>query len=308
MARKGKYSNFSRWNADPFNQTAFENNAAYTEYFLKILDIALNRFKWHGLPPSVDERYFEMMLTTQGSAIFFNDLNMGYLTLGAAYESNLNYYGVPTQRQAIAANGKPFINLDEKNSVLVFNNRLRTADSPIIYIYANRLWELQRQIETNAQMQKFTNIIVCSQEERLSMEQLMMKWKGNQPIVYATKGLNMDNFKTLNFETPFVANQILEIKQAIYNEALTSLGVFNSYNNKRERLTSTESISMNGAIELTRQSYLNARQKAAEEINAMFGLNISVEFNTDILLAPEDMRKGGDEENGELYSKRDESD
>lgn len=283
---RGKGRAFSNWNKDPFNISAFENNAAYTEYFLKLMDIAINRFKWNGLPDTVDERYLEMMLVQQGSAIFFYDEIFGYMGLGTAYQGNLDYYGVPEERQAIAANGDPFKTMDSTNSVLIFNNRLRTADSPLLYIYANRLWEIQREIETNTKQQKFTQVVICDEEERISMSNLMMKWQGNQPLVFGKKGINMDAFQTLNFNTPFVAEQLYNIKNSIYNEALTSLGIFNASNtNKRERLVSTEASSMNGAIERTRQSYLNARQQAAEQINRLFGLNVSVEFETDIPLS-----------------------
>lgn len=303
MGKKGNGQLFKRWNNDPFNQTAFENNAAYTEYFLKILDIAINRFKWHNLPESVDERYLELMLITQGSAVFFEDSDLGFVALGASYQGDLDYYGIPKERQAIAANGKPFLSLDMTNSVLVFNNRLRTADSPIIYIYANRLWEIQRSIETNAAMQKFSNIVLCSQEERLSFQNVMKEWQGNQPLIFASNALNMDAFKTINFDTPFVAKDLLDIKNAIYSEALTALGVYNSGGvEKRERMITGEVMAMNGAIELTRQSYLNARQQACDEINRIFGLNLSVEFNSNISLAPENMREKEVPENEQVYN------
>ena len=135
--------------ADGFLSSGVKNKAAYNEYFLRLVDLAINRFKYTGMPDSVDVRYLELMLCLYGNAIFFKDEYKGFMGLGTSYQGWLNDYGVPRERQAIAANGQPFINLNETNSVLMFNNRLRTPDLYIITIYSNRLWDIQRSIDTN---------------------------------------------------------------------------------------------------------------------------------------------------------------
>ena len=92
-----------------------------------------------------------------------------------------------------------------------------------------------------------------------------------------------------------MADKIYELKSQIWNEALTYLGISNLSIQKKERLITDEVQRNQGGTMASRLSRLNARRKACEEINAMFGLDIWVEYNEDI--NPE--TTGADEEEGE---------
>lgn len=271
------------------------NNVTYNEYTIRLLNIALARFKWENVPKGIDIRYLELMLITQGSAlVFYEDSLDQFFGLGVAYTGPLNWYGVPSERSAIAANGTPFRMLDETNSVLIFNNMARTGDAYIINEYARKLYEIQRNAETNANLQKFSAFIACNEKERLSLKNLIMKLDGGQPFIYGDKSLNLDSIKPINLDIPFIARDLLSVKTEIYNEALTSLGVVSAFTDKRERLVANEAAAPFGSLEMIRESYLYERKQACEKINEMFGTNMSVEFNSEIPIVPE---MGGDIEN-----------
>ena len=68
------------------------------------------------------------------------------------------------------------------------------------------------------------------------------------------------------------------MKTKIWYEALTVLGVQNPGKDKKERLNVTESTQMEGATQAARFGPLAMRQKACEQINEMFGLNIWCEY------------------------------
>lgn len=79
------------------------NNVTYNEYTIRLLNIALARFKWENVPKGIDIRYLELMLITQGSAlVFYEDSLDQFFGLGVAYTGPLNWYGVPSERSAIA--------------------------------------------------------------------------------------------------------------------------------------------------------------------------------------------------------------
>lgn len=271
-----------------FRSSAGQNKNAFNEYYLRLVDMAINRFKWYGLPDSVDERYLELMLCLYGNAVFFKDETKGFMALGTSYQGYLDDYGVPKQRQAIAANGEPFINLDEGNSVLIFNNRLRTPDTPIINIYAQRLWDLQSSVDSNTKLQKFPVIVRCDDKERNTFVNLIKKYSGNELFLWTTKSLNTDNIQVLNLNIPYVADKLTMTKHEIFNEALTALGITNGITDKKERVIGDEITAGYGAVEMQRKSGINARKQACEKINRMFPeLNISVEFDSDIPIYPE---------------------
>ena len=75
------------------------------------------------------------------------------------------------------------------------------------------------------------------------------------------------------------------------NEFLTFMGIVNTNSDKRERMIVTEASAPFGQIELARKSYLNERVKAIDEINRLFGTEITVNFDSDIPLVTPDARE-----------------
>ena len=108
--------------------------------------------------------------------------------------------------------------------------------------------------------------------------------------------MNLDSIKPINLDIPFIARDLLSVKTEIYNEALTSLGVVSAFTDKRERLVANEAAVPFGSLEMIRESYLYERKQACEKINEMFGINMSVEFNSEIPIVPETIESGENNE------------
>lgn len=66
------------------------------------------------------------------------------------------------------------------------------------------------------------------------------------------------------------------------DEFFTKMGIENSNTDKRERMVAEEVNGNSGAIEVYRHIALNARRQAVNQINAMFGTNISVEYRSNL--------------------------
>lgn len=65
----------------------------------------------------------------------------------------------------------------------------------------------------------------------------------------------------------------------MFNQVYSALGVANEFTSKKERLVVSESQGEQTPIRHSLESELECRRKACEEINKMFGLNVSVEAN-----------------------------
>lgn len=253
------------------------NNATYIMYYNRLCELAISCFKWHNLPPTVDERFLELSLLTDGKAVFFYDDAIGYLALRLMLGGEMDLYDIPTERTAYGSNGYNE-KLTSDNSVIIFNNMLHTNQQLEIELYARRLWDLDRTIDINARAQKTPILITCEQEQRLTMANIYMKYDGNIPVIYGDKNLNPNAIKVLTTNSPYVADKLYQLKNQIWNEALTSLGISNLNIQKKERLITDESEKSQGATIANRYTRLNARQQACKQINNMFGLNLSVEF------------------------------
>lgn len=275
-----------------FWESAKRNFTDYRRYYDNFLELALCMFEWENLPSTVDARFLELALLTDGMAVFFKDDVIGYLALRTMVGGNWNVYNIPTERTAYASNGynQP---LNETNSVLIYNNMLRT---PIIYKLqelAQELYEIDRTIMVNVKAQKTPVLLRCTENQRLTLKNLYMQYEGNMPFIFADKGLDPDSIKALQTGAPYVADKLMQLRTSKYNEALTFLGISNSSYQKKERLVSDESIRSQGGTIANRYARLNARRQAADEINRMFGLNISVKFREDYREADDELMLEG---------------
>ena len=265
------------YNTDrPFWNSAKANNSTFLQYYNRLTDLAISQFEWTNLPPTCDARFLELALFADGMAVFFKDEILGYLTLQTMIGGPLDVYRIPIIRRAYASNGYN-VELDNTNSVLIFNNNLHINSLLDIEMYAWRLYEIQRAIDVNVKGQKTPKVLTCEESQRLTLVNLMKKYDGNQPFIFGKKGL-AQQLETLDISTPYVSDKLQVLKQLVWDEAMTYLGISNSNTSKRERLNTAEIRTSMGDVEAQRYTRLSERERACDKINAMFGLNVGVRY------------------------------
>lgn len=280
--------------------SAIKNNHTFLQYYNRLTELAICMFEWKNLPDTIDERFLELALYSDGMAVFFRDEVLGYLALQVMIGGNLDVYRVPILRTAYATNGYN-MPLDATNSVIIFNNNLRTNSLLDVEMYSLRLYEIERTIDVNVKAQKTPLLIKCTENQRLTLKNLYMQYDGNQPFIFADKSIDMDSIQTINTGAPYVADKLNILKRQIWNEALTYLGIDNANTEKKERLISSEVSSNLGGVEAQRFTRLNARRRAADQINRMFDLNISVDFREEVKAMIEDKEGEDSMKRGETY-------
>ena len=269
-------------------ESALLNNRTYLQYYNRLTELAISMFEWKNLPASVDPRFLELTLFSDGMAVFFRDEVLGELALQCMIGGNLDVYRIPRTRRAYATNGYNK-ELTEKDSVIIFNNYLHTNSMLDIEMYARQLYEVQRTIDVNVIAQKTPVLIRCTENQRLVMKNLFMQYDGNEPFIFGDKNLDMNGISVLKTDAPFVSDKLMQLKFQIWNEALTYLGISNVNMHKKERLLNDEVTRNMGSTVASRYARLNARKEACKKINAMFGLNIDVEYREDIQIVDEEV-------------------
>ena len=272
------------------------NDQTYTMYYNRLTNLAINSFRWNNVPETIDVRFLEMALFSDGMTVFFKDEDIGFLCLQVMIAGPLDVYRIPIIRTAYATNGYRQ-ELTPKNSVVIFNNYLHTNGQLDIEMYSRRLYEIERAIDVNVRGQKTPKILLCTENQRLVIQNLFKQYDGNEPFIFGEKNLDLTGLKTVDISSPFVSDKLQILKKQIYNEALSYLGIENSNTDKKERLVSDEVTTNLGGVEAQRETRLSARQDACEKINKMFGLNMSVEFRAEKSLneAAENEKEEGEE-------------
>lgn len=286
-----------------FWQSARRNNATYLQYYMHLTELAMSMFEWKNLPPTVDARFLELTLFEDGQIVFFKDEELGYLCLQCAVNGGFNVYRIPTNRRAYAVNGYQK-NLTENDSVIIYNNFLHTNSMLDVRNFAERLYNIDRAIDVNINAQKTPILIKCDEQQRLTMLNTYQQYDGNQPVIFGDKALNTNAFQVLNTGAPLVADKLYVLKTQLWNECLTYLGISNINVQKKERLITDEVTRNQGGTIASRYARLESRRQACDQINRMFGLNVSCDYREDyrdITLDIEngigaDTEEGGDNE------------
>lgn len=261
----GKIKNAQFWESQKYNQ------AGFIQYYNRLMSLSISMFEWKNMPSSVDVRFLEYCLFGDGFVVFFKDEVMGFLALRCMIGGRLNVYQIPMQRRAYASNGYNR-ELDENNSVIIWNNELHTNSALDVELFAKRLYEIDRVIDVNVKAQKTPLFISCDETQRLTMKNLYMKYEGNEPLIFGdNKNVSPNSIQVINTDAPYRGQELYDLKIRYYNEALTYLGISNISFQKKERMVSDEVIRNMGGTIANRYARLNARKQACKAINLMFG-------------------------------------
>lgn len=278
-----------------FCESSLLNNRTYLQYYNRLTELAISMFEWKNLPETVDPRYLEMCLFSDGMCVFFNDEVLGFLALQVAIGGQLNVYRIPIDRRAYASNGYQ-MNLTEENSVIIFNNYLHTNSMLDVEMFSKRLYNLDRAIDVNANAQKTPILIQCDESQRMTMKNLYKQYEGNEPFIFGSKALDVNGLKVLQTGAPYVADKLYELKVQYWNEALTYLGISNINTTKKERMITDEVTRNQGGVVASRYSRLESRRQACRQINNMFGLDIWCDYREDFQDIQEQINENEEEE------------
>lgn len=286
--------------------SAYLNNITYQFYYNWFKNLYINSFVWENLPDECDERFLELTLFEKGFCLFYKDEYTGkYCNLPCTISGKWNIYNIPILRRAFATNGYNY-KTNEENSVIIWNNYLHHPTASQCSLYALKLYEIERAIDVNVKSQKFPVLLKSSEKQRLVMQNLYMQYDGNTPFIFGDEDLNIDGITAINTGAPYVADHLFQLKQNYINEWLSLCGIENSAKVKKERLISEEVKSDSGLIEAMRNIALDSRKQACNQINKMFGLNISVKFNsalpTPLNQSGYEFPEGGEIDNEQVYN------
>ena len=263
------------------------NDLTFTDYFYRLMLLARSVFKWEGLPNGIDEKWIERYLFMYGRCMFFKDPDKGFMVAKCADNGKLNYYDEPTGLTPIATNytfNSPTLT-NYTEAVEIRNNDDRIATRHTILLYAARLAEVTRTIDVNVTAQQTPTLITGTDKQRLSLKQVYKQWRGHEPVIFGDKALETSPLTVLKTDAPYVVDKLQDYKHDLWNEVMTFLGINNANMDKRERLVADEVSANDAQIEQSAQVMLKSRERACEQINALFGTNIRVSLRNPVEIA-----------------------
>lgn len=262
----------------------------HSMYMRQLIELSVNRFKWFGLPDSVDERFLELTLLFQGGILFFEHernltgddnnplIDARFLVQPFANSAQINYYNNPTSFRIVSVGGIQG-NYTSKEAVPIWGNYMRTPDIDVVAVYAHRLAELDKTIDVTTINLRKPRVLVMSEQTRLTMENIDRSVQEGVPVLKLSSSDPIQNYASLDLGGSHEAvPSLLASKGKLWNEALTMLGVPAINQDKKERMITDETDSAKDQSVVIRQIALNSRQDACDKINKLFGLNMWCEW------------------------------
>lgn len=244
-------------------------------------NIAINIFKWKGIEkisPTLTSEIIEETLYDKGECLFFNDDLYGYMALKVNPYNEFNVYGKPQEFEAYGFNY--ITHKTTENSVLIKNNPTKTPTKTMIDYYCGILADIELTKGLHRDANKVAYILECSSETELTARNIWKKIRAREPVIYKNKmkGDADVGISVNNTGVTYINDKLEDDYNCYVAKILTHLGLDNFVEDKAERVQSAEVESNSEYVISSFKTMLDARKKACEQINKMFGLNLSVEF------------------------------
>ena len=255
--------------------------------YLRVLqELAVNRFKWVGLPDSVNERFLEYTLMRRGLVVMYFDTDYDeYLALQGAGAGPLNMYDDPTSFRVTGNSTFVGKTVDASDCVPIWANVLRVPDWDIILTYAKKLGSIDRTIDINLRNARRSRVIVTDETGQLSAQNINNQIDSGSPVITVNNtGYAMMEHWTA-FDLGIHPDQIVNLqtsRQRIWNECMGLLGINFANQDKRERLVSAEVGANDEQIDSMKNVILAERQRAVRQMNDKFGLSVDIKLRTEL--------------------------
>lgn len=295
-------------------------------YITTLSELCVNRFKWEGLPEEIDRTFIEKTLHFNGLVVFFHSKNglepetvngielvvdqyNRYFALKASAQGEINMYDNPTEFH-VFGNQQMDRELNARQCVPIWANTMRVPQRQAIYIYAKKLAKIDRTIDITIENLRFTRLVTGNANQKQSLVNIMRQMDEGKPIVYTTPNFDPNSVQVFDLGVhPDVLPKLMDARNSLWNQAMGFLGINNANQDKRERLVASEVQANDEQVLAMRATALNTRQYAAEQINKMYGLNVSVSYDqtgalptTPSGLGQFDMEGLEDTQSGNLYN------
>lgn len=281
MSRKKKSREF--W------QSAWMNDQAYLTYRMWILTLAVNRYRWIGLPATCDARYLEETLALDGIATISTPKGAALWTSTRAVTDGApGLYDTPRSWRSFGNDGWGY-DVDPSNGVLVYGTQLHTPfPEGFVDMYARRLADYDRAEDLNLAQQKRPWIVTAPQERVNDLLQIYKQASGGEPAILGLRGLSSDvEVQALGTATPLIISELDDGKRRIWNDIYTLLGISN-LTRKAERMVQDEVRAEDDPVDLMALDGLMARRAAADQLRERFGMDVQVVWNRDIITRTHD--------------------
>lgn len=278
MSRKNR-KQLQLWESDQLNKLTYAKN------FSMLVSLAVNRFRWVGLPDTCDERFLEWQLHKCGMATICHqkDLPDVWQSLICSPQGKFDVYGYPLQWRATGFGDATNYEVTRETGDICWYSRSRTNPWNALDIYAQKLTRYDRTEDINLSHQRKPWVFIAPQAQANQLENLLKQVSGFEEYVLGDKGLGnlVNDLNKIDTGVPLITEDLARSRLNVLNEALMFLGIPHLAFEKGERMIEDEARANTAPTNVMLLDCLSARRDFCRKMER-FGLDLEVYFNEDL--------------------------
>ena len=278
------------------------------DYIKYMLCRTQSRFEYKGLPDTMPQRTLELYLQVNGHVAIIRHEGDLYSFFG-------NWGGVPDEyyipTKYIIAN--PYLNLfDEytvnEDCIVMGNDSLYVGLMPLMSKYANMLSENDVSLYVADINSRVLSIVSATDDRtRASAEEFFRLVMNGDVSAIVSSNEFLDGLKSQPYMVhggTGLLTSLIEYHQYLRAGWFNELGLNANYNMKRESIMSSEAALNDDMLYPLIDDMLRMRKNACDDINSMFGTDISVELSSSWAINQEelDMAMNGGDSDDETFT------
>lgn len=267
-----------------YMKTKTQNKIRYSTYANLLFNTLLDMFDWENLPDTIPKRFLESILHGTGE-VFISEINGKLIASHGTLSGEVDEYGLGTRCIAVCPKGQAE---GERGVNIAYgiNNDTATPDT-LIYWIAHLLAECDKSIKTNVIYSRLLKIPkVNNEKDKAMFEEIVNKVIDGEPKAFASSnaldlelGAGTETFELTDAnkidKLPYLSQFFEDCLKRFYN----FYGQPMQNQNKRAQSISDEIHGQDSVSFIIPFQMLKCRMALAEEINRIFGTDISVDFS-----------------------------
>ena len=268
----------------PIDQGAYFNS--YVLYFLNRLQ---SMFKYDGLPETIPAKYLENYLLVNGHCAFFMNGDKGLVVSSGSWSGIPDLYYTP--KEYIIAN--PYVEDSARKTytigedcIVMRNDTYCMGVMPLLHRYCRALTTNDVTMDIADVLARATlTITALTAKDKESVELWLKRLKeGHLSAIGELPAMTGNQDRSVNIQpfqsTAATLTDLIEYHQYLKAGLFNELGLNSNYNMKRESINSNESQLNDDMLHPLIDDMLKMRREALEQVNEMFGTNITVDFDS----------------------------
>ena len=268
---------FDNFECKPYDFT--DKERCIREYMMYMLDRTQRMFEYKGLPDTIPKRMLEFLLQINGFACFAKVKGELYAFYGGLGGEPDVYY-----RPTICNISSPALSWSATlkigtDCIIVRNDSFMRGLVPLYQRYATAMVENDLSFKLATINTRIQSLISAPDDTTKAAGEKYLQDVADGKLGVIASNEFLEGIKVQpNTSTLRTFTDLIEYQQYLKASWYNEIGLNANYNMKREKLSTTESQMNNDALLPLVDDMLESRQKCLEEVNALFGTNITVDF------------------------------